>query len=445
MNSVKCSESTSVSPICPSECESASRLNADAHRLAVRDREALVQNYGMTFDIDFGEAFFNSLFWGTLRTLADRVEPTGFCHTSFGECGDVKCYDITHYPRDTAEAASVLCRVGLVDRAEAILDFTLRHIPDGQLHIPHVYNHDGSVRANTVQVDTPGIVAIALSEIVDRVGATDRARGHYEVLSRIIDATWAKHFHSTMNLLDAGNYNEQFTGGDELMCDIFTNSAFYAGLMAMMRSAEAFGDSAARDRWTAWLQCLQMGIDGHLLDENEGLYRTFIDPSGRHVGGFDWHSVYCSRWFPMRHDILNCMLDRCESETIVDIDRFRVITCEPNQRTRVLGKVFGCLLGLLARTRRWSQLTHQLDFARSTIRRPSNVFPEWWYLYEDRTPSAYWEGFWKIHAGTWTSYEKDPDGDYTIDSGNCEQSSVFLSHMLTDLAGLNLSNLPAGI
>jgi hypothetical protein len=415
--------------------------NINYHQLAEISRTELRENYGLTFEIDFGDSFFNSLFWGTLKTLADRVDSSGFCYTSYGECGNIKCYGITHYPRDTAEAARVLAMVGLYDKSNAILDFTLKNIPTGQTYIPHVYNFDGSVRANTVQVDTPGIVATALGKLIELQGCSDSLKKKYKKLAFIFRETWKAHFQEKLNLLDAGNYNEQFSGGAKAICDIFTNSAFYAGLIVMKAAAKALGDHEAVEENEEKIYKLTQGIEQNLFDEEQGYYRSFIDPDGLENGGLNWHCFYCSRWYPMNSQVMETTFEILRKKTTISVSEFNIISCEMNQNHEILGKIFGRLIGYLAKTRKIDLLREHLEFARRTIRKPANIFPEWWYLTEQKNPSEYWKGFWTKNKDIWRPYDQYPEGDCTVDSGNCEQSSVFLAHMLEDISGINLATL----
>lgn len=410
----------------------------DYKRLAEVSRVDLVENHGLNFNIDFGDDYFNSLFWGTLKTFADRVDSSGFCQTSYGECGNVKCYGVTHYPRDAAEAGRVLAMVGLFDKARAILDFTLRNIPQGQTYIPHVYNFDGSVRYNTIQVDTPGIVATLLSKLLESQPPDDFLKTCYVKLKFLFNETWKTHFHNELNLLDAGNYNEQFDGGVEVICDIFTNAAFYAGLKSMAAVAKGFNDNEFQAKFEKQAGILLDGIENNLHDKQDGFYRTHVNLSNGQAGGIDWHSFYCSRWYPMLPKTLENTFEILKEKTTLKISDFNIISCEFNQDHRILGKVFGRLIGYLATTGKNEILREHLDFAKKTIRKPANIFPEWWYLTENKTLSPYWSDFWKKYAGIWMPYDQDDEGDYTVDSGNCEQCAVFLAHMLEDIAKIGL-------
>ena len=44
----------------------------------LRARRELAENFGLQCDIDLGAPFLNALFWGSLKSLADRVDPSGF-------------------------------------------------------------------------------------------------------------------------------------------------------------------------------------------------------------------------------------------------------------------------------------------------------------------------------------------------------------------------------
>jgi hypothetical protein len=77
-----------------------------------------------------------------------------------------------------------------------------------------------------------------------------------------------------------------------------------------------------------------------------------------------------------------------------------------------------------------------LDFARKTINQPVNVYPEWWYYQERTEKNDYWMRFWKKYGNVWQAWKNNPAGDYTVDSGNSEQSAVFLGHFYEELLGL---------
>ena len=75
----------------------------------------------------------------------------------------------------------------------------------------------------------------------------------------------------------------------------------------------------------------------------------------------------------------------------------------------------------------------------STVRHPENIYPEWWFHHRPADLTGYFKGFLDDYHGLWNAYAEDSDGDYTVDSGNCEQSAVFLQHMLADIIGIQYS------
>jgi len=403
-------------------------------------RSELAEYHGFSARVDVGDAFLNSLLYGTLKSFADRTDPSGFCQTSYGEVGNVKLYGQTHYPRDTAEAARALADVGLVETAIRILGFTLGHIPKGQYYIPHVYNRDGSIKANTIQIDTPAHVAIALQRCVEIAGTTQRLGELFAGLCAMFDGAWTRHYHEDWRLLDAGNFNEQgFGGSSEPICDLFTNASMAAGHAAMAVLADRFGrrDLAAifADRGNALVE----GIETTLYDGDRRIYRVARHRlDGRYTDEVDWISLYSARWHRGQAGAWDRVFDILKETSVIAWDDMEVISCEPD-RYRVLGKVFGHLLGYLGRTGRFALLDSHLEFVRRTVVKPSNIWPEWWYHKDPDSPDDYFKNDWSPRfRGMWLPYAQDPQADYTVDSGNCEQAAVFLVHSFEDLIGIRI-------
>ncbi len=405
----------------------------------LRARRELAENFGLQCDIDLGTPFLNALFWGSLKSLADRVDPSGFCQTSFGEEGNIKCYGTSHYPRDAAEAAGVLASVGLTDLGLRILRFSLEHIPAGQYYLPHVYRRDGSSRANTVQVDTPGHLARALERCVRQGGPVPVAEPLYRQLREVCRAAWRHHYHPEFRLLDAGNYNEQgFDGSSELLLDLFTNTAMHSGLAALGRVAAAFGDENSAGEFAEQAGLLAAGIEQRLFDPERGFYRSGYSLDRR---GFmpeeNWIILYCRRWYEGRPEAWERAYAELLSDTAIRWDDHTLVTGEtPGRRFMLLGKFFAQQLGYFAGTGREAELRDGLCFLEESVRRPFNLYPEWWFHHRPEKLSGYIRDFLADHRELWCAYAEDPAGDYTVDSGNCEQTAVFLQHMLDDILGV---------
>jgi len=402
-------------------------------------REKLEQQMGVTLRVDVGDAFWNSLIYGTLASMVERVDTSGFCMTSFGEERGIRCYGYTHYPRDTAGAALVLARCGRVDLALSILRFTMRHCPTYQMHVPHVLRRDGAIQANTVQTDTPAHVAIALRDcVLLRPDQRDTMRPIYDRLLEIILHLLERHAVPQWQLIDSGNYNEQgFGGGSEQICDLFTNAAFTAGLDALADLATVYDRPDTAQQLREHRHMLEQGIESNLFDEATGRYLIKRDVAdGGKTLAAHWVSLYPQRWHAGRTEVWDRSLEALR-DTIIEWDQNRVISGDA-QRGNILGKFYAHLLAYLARTGRFSDLAHHMDFARDTVRRPDNLFPEFWLYRHPVEPNDYQAWFAKEFAGAWQPYVEQPDGDYTIDSGNCEQSTAFLYHVITDLIGIDL-------
>ncbi len=411
--------------------------------LCRRSKLELSRFFDMDMQIDFGHEFLNSLFYGTLKSMAERVDSNGFCQTSYGEENGVKCYGHVHYPRDSAEAAYILASCGMTDIARKILSFTIDNIPSGQYYIPHVYRRDGTVHANTVQVDTPGHVGRALLRCVEVAGTDETSRRLFEKLTAIYTGTWKQHFHPEYQLLDAGNYNEQgFDGSNEVLLDLFTNTAMYCGFNSMSSLACFFNNDHAKQMFKDQAEILAHGIENVLYDRSVGFYRTaFSVKTKRLLAENGWLMLYGQRWYPGRESAWRCAYEKLQADTSLDWDGFRLITGEPPQRQfMLLGKVFAQQLAHMAHSGRGSELEAGLDFMISTVRHPENIYPEWWFHHRPADLSGYFKGFLEDYHGLWNAYTEDRNGDYTVDSGNCEQSAVFLQHMLADIIGIQYSN-----
>lgn len=406
-------------------------------QLGALAQEELTRDAGMALRVDFGDAFWNALFYGTLKSFVDRVDSSGFCQTSYGEENNVKSYGRTHYPRDTAEAARALADCGFTELAQRILQFSLGHIPAGQYYVPHVYNADGSVHANTIQVDTPAHLAHALKRCLEVAGPTEALRGLWRRLDHVMAETWARHFHPELNLLDAGNYNEQgFGGSAEPICDLFTNAAMLSAMRAMAGMAGTLGESGKVKTYQEHADCLAKGLGGTLYDAERKTYYVKHDlNSGQKTRETHWMSLYAARWCADDPAAWEQAFETLQEQTTLTWDRWNVITSDAGKQV-IFGKTFAWTLAYLARTGRFAALSEHLDFCRGTIRRPLNIYPEQWLYAYPQPMVEYHQWFFSHYKDVWTPYSENPAGDYTIDSGNCEQAAVFLIHLVEDLLGI---------
>ncbi|MCK5845089.1 MAG: hypothetical protein KAG97_10300, partial [Victivallales bacterium] len=380
-------------------------------------------------EIESSRPFMDRLFSGTLLSLVDRVEDDGFCETCFGELGGVKQYSTSHFPRDTAEAAWVLADCGRVDLGLRILSFTFNHIPHGQDYIPHVLARDGSVRSNAFQTDTLAHLARTLSRCAELTADQNIVHDMYRKLKPIADALWKGRFHPEWNLLDSGNFNEQgFCGTNEPLLDMFSNASCHAGFNAMGELAKRFGEDDVSEVNYLRAERLATGMEKTLYDPDQGVYSAAVTLDNQRMDLFNWLSIYTWRWYPGTSATYKRAFDKLWNETCNNWGRFSIPSCEPPHiRLRTLGKVVATLLSYSAENLETERLTTLLDFIEATVKKPDNLWPEFWYHHAPGPNDAeYYRNFLPRHAHVWTPYMENPDGDYTVDSGNCEQSSVFV-------------------
>lgn len=376
---------------------------------------------------------FDRIFATTLRSLINRVEPDGFCHTSFGECGNVKCYGVRHYLRDASEAARALALTGNVEKALAILQFNFRSVPAGQRHLPHVVNRDGSIQANSIQTDTLPHAVLAIEACAAAAGETAQIAALRDQAIKFADMQWDDHFHAEASLLDSGNYNEQGFAGlrREPLLDLFSNASNYAMCQALAPYGPRFGRRA---------QLLSSGIDSNLLDHTAGVYRAAIRLDGTGVDSpLNWISLYPVRWYRRNLAPYREAYRRLWETTCNDWGGGLLIPCceEPALSFRTMGKVVAVLLAFAAQTGDDDRLGLLLDFIEKRTVRPAELWPECWFHHPPENPDEYLQWFFSEYRGVWTPFTEDPDGDYTIDSGNCEQSAVFIVETVRHLLPLH--------
>lgn len=387
-------------------------------------------------------AFFDALWRGTMLSLLDRTRDDGFCQTSFGEENNVKCYGVCHYSRDAAEAAWVLADQGCFEPAARILDFTLSHIPKGQYFIVHAYREDGTPLHNKIQIDTPSHPARALARLLE-MGATDPALpACFERLDQVFDDTWLHHFHAEFGLLDSGNFNEQLGGGTEPLLDMFTNAAMYCGCLAMASAARLLNIPAAvSEKYRERAAALEQGIEQRLYDPAADLYRAALRPDGTSVERMlNWINLYPERWYAGRHSAWQNAFEALWREE--NCNRWGDLLIPSGEtgfmKLRTMGKVIGHFLRFAARSSDDRRLETLLQFLKQTIRRPSDLWPEYW-LHHMPVPgeSPYLDWFFDEFKGVWNGFTEDPEADYTVDSGNCEQCAVFLHCFSADVLGFS--------
>lgn len=388
-------------------------------------------------ELTSSKPFLDKLFLGTLQSLVERVDEHGFCQTSFGELNNVQCYSCCHYSRDAAEAAYVLADHGYFLKAQAILDFTLNNTPDDQYYIVHAYKQDGSILHNSIQLDTPAHPARALAKLLETGYQSEVLIGCFHKLNYFFDMAFEKHFHEKFSLLDSGNYNEQLGGDKEPVLDMFTNGAMYSGLLAMAKAAKLLGFES--QKFITHANNIATGIEKHLYSPEQNLYLAAATLDGIiKKRALNWINLYPERWYSGNNSAWQNAYNYLWENSCNLWYHRQIPSGETNfMKLRTMGKVIAHFLSFGAKNHDLTHVDELLNFFEETVRKPDNIYPEWWYYNQAAAgESPYLEWFFDEYKGVWDSFKNNPNSDYTIDSGNCEQSSVFLDAYSQNILGI---------
>ncbi len=374
--------------------------------------------------------FLKQLFDGTLQTLNDRVLESGFCHTSFGELGNVRCYGDCHYLRDAAECARALALTGSTDKALRILRFNLDAVPAGRRYFPHAVALDKSIVHDNIQTDTLAHSVLALEACSNAGADKEKIADMYCEMAVFARFLREDRFHLKYGLLDSGNFNEQgFDGSREPLLDIFSNASCFAMYEALSRMADQYGTALDKEQFSQYAAQLAEGIETHLRDKERNIYLPAIRPDGSGEFPLNWLSLYPVRWYAPDLEPYCNVLDMLWKTSCNGWYGIQIPSCEaPGMTFRSMGKVIAVLLSLTARLGQKERFGQLLEFIEKTVRKPDNVWPEYWFHHEP-PENEYLRWFFNEYK-VWTPFTADPDGDYTVDSGNCEQSAVFITEYL---------------
>ena len=385
------------------------------------------------FSCDFGDKFLNNLFYGTLETLIDRVNSKGFCEVCWGEESGAKRYGIVHYTRDACECALALISCGIFPVAKRILDFTLRNLPDNQSYFPQTYNSDGSPADNfTIATDRTGHVIRGCYYYLRYTRDINFIEKHFNVLARMTNYL-KKYYHPSLHLVDSGNYNEQLDGSREPLCDLYTNCSILNGYRLMGKLSSMVGKKDIAEDCKEMAEKIKTGIEKNLKGE---YYFTGIRLNKERLPFAGWINMMPLEWYEDcdKKALENAYKLNMEKTTI-KWEQYKIPSGLTDDyycgKTHIAGKVLGYFTGYMAETGRLRQLQEMMNFIKEFTVKPKNIYPEnWWYC---RMKDYKMD---KFLRKWWTPYIEDPNGDYTIDSGNCEQDSCWLFDFLKHIVGI---------
>ena len=239
-------------------------------------------------------------------------------------------------------------------------------------------------------------------------------------------------------MFDAGNYNEAgFEGSSEALVEIYTNGIMEAGYRAMSWMAENFGESESI-RYAEFARTLEESIEGHFAGEpGQGYWNGIKWPTCEKIEMLNWLPLLARHWHKGNPADMDKLWGQLKEKTSIDWGGMRVVTCEvPRDQYKLVGRIYASQMAFFVETGRLNELKSLIEFASKTITHPLNLFPEWWFHHRPENPRGCLKASIEHHSGFYESYCDNPDGDYTYDSGNCEQCACFLHDVWSSLAGI---------
>jgi hypothetical protein len=408
----------------------------------VKDR--LFQETGVILSL--GRGGLDTLMRGTVVSMGDRVLENGALVESFGEVGRGYRYEGV-FCRSVGEYIWPAAAFGRADLGEKVLRFMLSHIPWGQVYVPHTFGYDGRLMGNCLQVDSIGHAFYGMYHLWLFTGELSLFKEYKKFFDDWLQTlTWL--VLPEFNLVHSGNMNENIDGSAGTMCELFTNATILYGLRSLDILMEAVGDSKRGKICRDLAVRIKDGIETHLKYGRPEMYQVgfWVDedrtkkPVPDHY--FKWLNTYSLRFFP---DCDQAALANTHEElvrrSLARFGNYEVPMGYSPPEYSLIGKYAGWYLGYTAQTGRMKDLETMLRFVSEYTKKPCDIWPEGWLL-----KGCEWVKNESCHreAG-WTTFEDNPDGDYTMDSGNAEQLILSMEHIVRHVIGVDLRNGKPGI
>ncbi len=396
--------------------------------------------------LSLGHRGLDTLVQGSVLSMADRVLENGALVESFGEVGGGYRYEGV-FCRSVGEYVRPAAAFGRADLAEKVLRFMLSHIPWGQVYVPHTFGYDGRLLGNCMQVDSIGHAFYGMYHLWLYTGELSLFKEYKKFFDDWLQClTWL--ILPEFNLVHSGNMNENVDGSAETMCELFTNTTILYGCRCLEKLMEAAGDSRRAKICRELAGRIQEGIETHLKYGRPEMYQVgfWVDeerkkkPVPDHY--FKWLNTYSLRFYP---DCDSAALENTHQElvrrSLARFGDYEIPMGYWPPEYSLIGKYAGWYLGYTAQTGRMKELATMLRFISEYTKKPCDMWPEAWTLKDSD-----WVKREACHRDFgWTTYEDDPDGDYTMDSGNAEQLILSMEHLSRHVIGVDLREGKPGI
>ena len=328
----------------------------------------------------------------------------------------------------------------------------LAHTPPGQEYVPQVFDLDGRVRSNVIQVDTIGHAFYGGYNCWLFTGDLTLFNDHKQEYDRWLSALEDRFRIPRYNLVQSGNMNENIDGSTRPMCELFTNSVIFHGCKMMAKMMALAGDAPRAKKADAFAERILSGIRTHLVNGRPPMYQLgfYLGPENAKEylpdGMFKWANTFASRHLLGRYDadVLRNTHEELVSRSLTDFGKRRIPLGYSKPEMTLIGKYAGWYLGYTARTGRYGYLDTMLHFIAEYTQKPRDIWPEGWILHDPGWVKEENERM-RTEGHRWVGFQDDPSGDYTMDSGNGEQLIISMEHLIRDVIGIDYRNGIPGI
>lgn len=397
-------------------------------------RRVLKSEFGLV--LETGNDSFDRLIRSTMLLQHDRVNPAGHLYESVGEINGASRYSSLMYPRTVGEAVYPMCAMGMTNDVIRFYDYMYKVVPAESPYWPHTMR-PGAVASTNVQVDISADVLCGFVYLWLFTGDEALVNRFFPMLDKRAKLIMERHFHEKSGLVDSGNYNEQYGGTKETLCEIFTNMITLKAYELAAYMLQQLGRDQEAEWYRDYAVKIKKGIQTYLTDkETGGFYAGFYLASGKKIPT-DWSCSYATRY----HDWVDeSTADKTYNLVLRNsMGSFlgREVWFGGGRIMETTTKCTGWRCGYLADTGRLLELNEELRFLADFTVQPKDILAEHYRISGEREYPYVRFGGKLDRRYYWVGYRNEPNGDYTIDSGNGEQTVMFLEDFIRKVIGVD--------
>ncbi len=395
----------------------------------------LKSEFGLVFET--GNEAFDRLIRSTILLQHDRVNAEGHIYESVGEINGASRYSSLMFPRTVGEAAYPMCAMGMADEVIRFYKYLLDSVPESDEYWPHTIRPGKQIASRHVQVDISADLIYGFVHLWLFTGDEALVDRFFPMLDQRAKTIMERHFHEQFGLVDSGNYNEQYGGTKETLCEIFTNMVTLKAYEMMAYMLETLGRDEPARWYRDYADKIKKGITTYLVDKDHGgFYSGFYLASGEKVPT-NWSCCYATRYHDwVDADLIEQTYDRVLRSSMGSFKGYE-IWFGGGRQMETTAKCTGWRCGYLASEGRFLELNEELDFLADCTVQPKDIVGEHYRVAGPREFPYVRFGGQLDRQYYWVGYRDEPDGDYTVDSGNGEQTIMFLEDLIRKVAGVD--------